>query len=98
MKTTQKNAHIASIAVATPPYLANQAKADRFLTKHYSKKLSSRSQKIMHNILAHPSITQRSFALDDPECLVNENPDKRIARFTHWAIELSSRAIIKAIK
>lgn len=98
MKTTQKNAHIASIAVATPPYLADQEKADKFLTKHYSNKLSSRNQKIMHNILAHPSITQRNFAFDDPECLVNENPDKRIARFTHWAIELSSQAIIKAIK
>ncbi len=52
----------------------------------------------MHNILAHPSIAQRSFALDDPQCLVDENPDDRIARFTHWAVELSSRAIIKAIK
>ncbi len=52
----------------------------------------------MHNILAHPSITQRNFALDDPECLVNENPDRRITRFIHWAIELSSRAIIKAMK
>ncbi len=52
----------------------------------------------MHNIFAHPSITQRNFALDDPECLVNENPDKRISRFTDWAVELSSQAITKAIK
>lgn len=93
-----KNPHIASIAVVTPPYCADQAKADRFLRKHYSEKLSPRNQAIMSKILSHPSIAKRSFAFNNPECLLNEDPDKRISRFTTWAIALSSQAIEKAIK
>jgi predicted naringenin-chalcone synthase len=47
---------------------------------------------LMHKIFAHPGIVKRSFAFDDPDCLVDEDPDNRIGRFLHWAVELSVRS------
>ena len=52
----------------------------------------------MIKIFAHPSVLNRYIAVKDLECLVNEDPDTRIARFTHWAVELSSQAINKALE
>lgn len=98
MSFSKEKAHIASIAIATPPYTADQSKADKFLRKHYLEKLSSRNRSIMHKVFSHPSIKQRNFAFENPECLIEEDPDKRISRFTDWAVELSSQAIKKAIK
>ena len=92
-----ENVYIASIATVTPPYTINQAQAEAFLVKHYSDKLSPKSLAIMHKIFAHPRVHQRHLAVDNLECLVNEHPDSRIARFTHWAVDLSSQAIIKAL-
>ena len=92
-----ENVHIASIATATPPYAINQAQAEAFLVKHYSDKLSQKSLAIMHKIFAHPSVQNRHLAVDNLECLVNEHPDSRIAHFIHWAVDLSSQAIIKAL-
>ena len=92
-----ENVHIASIATATPPCTINQAHAEAFLVKHYSDKLSPKSLAIMHKIFTHPSVQNRHLAVDNLECLVNEHPDSRIARFTHWAVDLSSQAIIKAL-
>ncbi len=97
VNSTKGNVRIATVAVATPPYIISQAQAETFLTKHYSDKLSSRSLGILHKIFAHPSILRRHIAVEDLESLVNEHPDSRIARFTHWAVELSSQAIIKAL-
>ena len=90
-------AHIASIAVATPPYTVNQAQASAFLVKHYSDKLSHKNLAILRKIFTHPSVLHRHLAVDDLECLVNEHPDSRIARYTHWAVNLSSQAIVKAL-
>lgn len=98
LRSGKRNVHIGSIAVVTPPYKADQATADRFLTKHFSNKLGRKNLAVMHKILSHPGVLQRSFALKNPECLINEDPDKRIARFTHWAVELSAQAIIEALE
>lgn len=95
---TNKNVRIASIAVATPPHSINQAQSEAFLTKYYSDKLSSKSLTIMRKIFAHPSISRRHLAVDNLECLVDEDPDSRIARFTQWAVDLSSRAIVQALR
>ncbi|HHT9123938.1 MAG TPA: type III polyketide synthase, partial [Candidatus Wunengus sp. YC63] len=92
-----ENVHIASIATATPPFTINQAQAEAFLVKHYSDKLSQKSLAIMHKIFAHPSVQHRHLAVDNLECLVNEHPDSRITRYTQWAVDLSSQAIIKAL-
>jgi len=88
---------IASIAVATPPYVVKQSEALSFLTNHYSKILGPKSLLKMHKIFKHPSVLKRHLAVNDIECLVNEDPDMRIARFTHWAVELSAKAINKAL-
>lgn len=90
-------AHIASVAVATPPYTTDQAQADYFLTRHYSHKLSPRSLSVLHKVFSHPSVSRRRFAFQGPECLIEEDPDSRIARFTHWAVELSADAARKAL-
>ena len=95
--STKGTVRIGSIAVATPPYRINQAQAEAFLTKHYSEKLSPRNLAIMRKIFAHPSVIRRHLAVENLECLVNEPPDNRIARFTNWAIDLSSQAIVKAL-
>src|SRR3972149_8510331 len=89
--------YIASIATVTPPYAINQTQAEAFLVKHHSDKLSQKSLAIMHKIFTHPSVQHRHLAVDNLECLVNEHPDSRIARFTQWTVDLSSQAIIKAL-
>lgn len=89
--------HIASVALASPPYTVDQKESEAFLTEHYSNKLSPRNLAIMQKMFAHPSVLRRHLALESLESLVSEGPDGRIARFTHWAVELSSQAIIEAL-
>ncbi len=91
------NAFIGPVAVAVPPYIASQKEADDFFTRYYSARLRPRSLSLMHKLFAHPAISRRAFAFDDPSCLINEDPDSRIERFRHWAIKLSSGAITKAM-
>jgi len=94
----QKNTHIASLAVATPPLVINQEKAKTFLLKHYSDKLGTKNLAKLRKIFAHPSVLQRHIAAENLECLVSETPDERIDRFTHWATELSLCAIHEALE
>lgn len=94
----QSAAHIASIAVATPPCSLDQSELGRLAHKHYHKRLSSRSMSVIHALFSHPSIRQRSFAVDDVESLVDEDLDARVARFTHWTVELSAQAIMRALE
>jgi len=83
---------LATVSTATPPYLAAQREAEDFFTHHFSHRLSKRSLKLMRKFLAHPSIQERRFALDSPDCLAQEDPDERIGRFAKWAVDLASRA------
>ena len=92
------NPHIASIAVAVPPYSADQAFAEEFVKKHYSDRLDKRSLHLLHTFFQHPSIRKRHFAIDDPMELVDEGPDRRIARYTSRAIELSMEAVTRALE
>jgi len=89
--------YIPSFAVATPPYEADQEVAHAFFGKHYAARLTSRSRAVMRKVFRHPSVERRRFALTTPEILVDEDPDRRIERFTHWAVELSSRAAAEAL-
>lgn len=93
----QERVSLASVAVATPPYCIDQARAESFLLKYYSNKLSRRSLAVIHKIFSHPSVLHRHIAVKDLETLVNEHPDSRIARFTDWSVALSSEAITKAL-
>ena len=97
MRVVQDNAHIASFAVAPAPYIADQATAEEFMRKSYSNRLTSRSLSLIHTVFSHPSIKKRHFAIDSTDTLVNEEPDARMARFTQWSVELSARAIQKAL-
>ncbi len=92
-----ENAHIASVAVATPPFIIDQMECERLIQKHYQGRLSSRSLSLIRALLSHPSIKRRSFALNNIECLVDEDLDDRVARFTHWSQELSATAIGQAL-
>lgn len=90
-------AHIASVATATPPHVVSQDMLAQLAHKHYQGRLSSRSMSLIHALFSHPSIRQRSFAIDNVENLVDEDLDARVARFTHWSQELSAQAINKAL-
>lgn len=96
-QTTAAGPHIASVAVATPPRSFDQAELGRLAQKHYRAKLSPRSLSLIHTLFSHPSIKSRALALDNVEILLDEDPDARIARFTHWSRELSAQAIEKAL-
>ena len=91
------SAHIASVAVSTPPFTIDQLECERLVRKHYQGRLNPRSLSLIRSLLSHPSIKRRSFALDDIECLVDEDLDARIARFTRWSLELSAQAIKRSL-
>jgi predicted naringenin-chalcone synthase len=88
---------LAAVATATPPYTADQQQAGEFFLRHFSQRLGRRYQEIMKKLLTHPSIRQRRFALDHPDCLVEEDPDRRIERFQRWAVDLSAQASQEAL-
>ncbi len=96
--TFDRRVRLAAVATATPPYLADQCEAEAFFAHHFGERLSVRSLDLMRKFLSHPSIKQRHFAFESPDCLVEEDPDQRIARFTHWAVELSAQASLEALK
>lgn len=91
-------AHIASVAVSTPPCKLEQAETARLIQHYYREKLNSRSLSLIKTLFSHPGIRRRSFAVERPELLVDEDPDDRIRRFTHWSVELCSDAVNKTIQ
>lgn len=92
-----RRVRLATVATATPPYLADQQEAEAFFLAHFAHRLSPRSVKLLRTFLAHPSIRGRHFAFPDPHCLVQEDADERIGRFTRWAVELSAQAARSAL-
>ncbi len=88
---------LAAVATASPPYTADQREAEDFFSQNFGHRLTSRSREIMRKFLRHPSIRQRRFAFDGPRCLVEEDADGRIERFSRWALELSARASREAL-
>jgi predicted naringenin-chalcone synthase len=98
MTTSDQNrSYIASFAVVPGPYVADQAFAEEFMKKHYGGRLNSRSMGLIGTCFSHPSINKRHFAIDDPLELVDEDPDRRIERFTKRSVDLSAEAITKAL-
>ncbi len=99
MRSINKPAvRLAAVATATPPYAADQREAEAFFLRHYGPRLSPLSLRLLRKFLAHPSIRQRCFALGHPDCLVAEDPDQRIERFTRWALDLSEQAGREALE
>jgi predicted naringenin-chalcone synthase len=99
-RLTRQNGPIrlAALATAVPPYQADQEEAENFLRRHFDRRLSPRSWRIMKRFLAHPGIRQRRFAVDRPDCLVAEDPDRRMARFTRWAVDLAAGSAREALE
>jgi len=88
---------LAAVATATPPFTADQRMAEDFLVGNFRPRLSRRSLNVMRKFLAHPSVRQRHFAMDSPDCLLTEDPDQRIGRFSRWAVDLSAQAAMRAL-
>jgi hypothetical protein len=84
--------HVASIGTAVPAFHAEQAYSAEFLGAHYGRRLTPKSLSLLKSVLAHPSIRNRHFAVSGPACLVDEDPDERIRRFTDWSCDLSVQA------
>ena len=93
----ERKAYITSFATAVPPYSADQAFAEAFMKKHFGGRLNSRSMGLITTCFSHPSIRKRHFALDDPMCLVDEEPDDRVRRFTERSIGLAGEAATRAL-
>ncbi|MCB4791493.1 MAG: type III polyketide synthase [Elusimicrobia bacterium] len=89
---------VASIALATPQLMIQQEEAAEFILSNYSNRLKKKSVEIARKVFGHPSIKQRSFAFNDPSCLIDEKPDSKIERFTRYSVELSAEAANKALK
>lgn len=92
-----QNAHIASVAVATPPLSMDQGVLEQLAQKNYKGRLSSRSLSLIRTLFLHPSIKRRNFAIDNVESLVDEDLDARVNRFTSWSLELSAQAVKLAL-
>jgi predicted naringenin-chalcone synthase len=97
MNTTETNSRIGAVAVASPPYSMDQNEIEAKIVKYYASRLSPRSLGVLRKVFSHPSVLRRRFAFDEPENLVDENPDHRIERFTRWGIDLSEKAIRNAL-
>ncbi len=92
---------IASIGTALPPCEITQKKALSLLNDYYKDELTPRSFSVIDKLFNNPSIKSRSFAfssVQETSLLKNEDPDKRIIRFTNWTVNLSSRAILSALE
>jgi predicted naringenin-chalcone synthase len=93
-------ARIAGVGTASPPFVVRQDVADALMARHYTGVLKPRTMEVMHQVLSHPGIKQRRVAVDNEEQLVmlkGEDPDRRMDRFTRWAVDLSAQAITRAL-
>lgn len=94
-------ARIASIGTALPPCKITQDHALSMLIEHYESILTPRTLSAANKLFSHPSIKNRRFSFKNKleiASMKNENPDKRITRFTDWAVHLSSQAVLSAMK
>ena len=91
---------IKAIGVATPPFVLSQEACDTIMAEYFREELSARSREVLHQVLQHRSIRTRHMAVKDLDELFtvkNENPDRRVARFTEWSIRLSAEALEQAL-
>ena len=86
------------VSTALPPLAIAQGEGAAFLKANYAGRLRPGSIKLMERVFAHPSVKSRRFAFEDTRSLVDEDPDKRAERFTHWALRLSAEAARGALK
>lgn len=92
------SARIAALEFALPPLKVPQPEAATFLLQHYRTVLKPSSVRVMKRVFTHPSIQNRSFALDSKEMILETDPDHRVERFTRWGVELGAEALGKALQ
>ncbi len=85
-------ARIAGVGTALPSTTLTQAEALALLEMRCGATLAPRSLHVMRKVFAHPSVATRHFAVDDPHEVLDEDADRRIARFTSRATDLSRAA------
>lgn len=90
-------AYIASFACVVPPFSSDQAASAELVKKHYASRLNARSMGLVRATFSHPAIRKRHFAVDDPASIMDESPDRKIARFTEYSVELSCQAVTRAL-
>lgn len=95
---SHKENRIVSIGTSVPPFAATQDESFKILENHYKGKVKASSLALAKKVFAHPSVKQRHFGTDDPSELFGEDPDRRVDRFTKWAVRLSCEASREAIE
>jgi predicted naringenin-chalcone synthase len=88
---------IGSLATASPAFWVTQHDAGERLLAEHAPRLKPRSVSLSRKLFAHPSIRKRHFAIDTPEAFFDEDPDRRIQRFTRESIRLSAQAVTGAL-
>ena len=91
---------VASVGTAAPAFVMEQETGKDFLLKHYAEELTPRSKGVLEKVFTHPGVLRRRVAFQDLqglETIIREDPDASVERFTHWAVELSSEAVLNAV-
>ena len=94
---TTASAYVTSFACVVPPFSSDQASSAELVRKHYASRLNARSLGLIRATFSHPGIRKRHFAVEDPARIMDESPDLKIERFTEYSIELSCKAVVKAL-
>jgi predicted naringenin-chalcone synthase len=89
--------HIASLSTAVPSFRISQQEAGRRLADEFQDRLSRRAITTLKKLFAHPSIRERSFAIEDPMSFFGEDPDSRMERFRKNAVALAAEAAGRAM-
>jgi predicted naringenin-chalcone synthase len=89
---------LAAVGTAVPAYTIDQQAAFGRLAGRYRGALNPHVARAMEKIFAHPSIRQRHFAVEDPDRVFGEDPDRRIERFREQAVALGCRAGREALE
>jgi hypothetical protein len=84
--------------VANPSYSAEQVFAEAFVRRHHSKRLDKWSMCLVLTCFNHLSNRKRHFAIDEMLNPVDEDPDRRFARFATKSIKLSTEAVTIALE
>ena len=92
---------IAAIGIANPPVRVPQSLGMELVRANYREVLSDRSMDVLEKVFAHPSIQARYLSFDNElevVTLKNEDPDRRMDRFTRWSTKLSQQAAVSALR
>src|SRR5512140_2284748 len=87
---------IAAIGTALPPRCFTQA--ETLAWGLGAIRLAPATRELYERVRGDPSIATRHLALDDLSELLETNHDTVLARFEHWAGELSARSLARALE